>query len=442
MKVVLMVVLCGLLPLSFAEVPGGAVPPSESPVLPSVLDLEAAEQLALAHNPLIRQFQARAEALAGDLRVTRAQGRPVFSAEADAGYDGNPNQRGDFGASDNESWRAGLRLNVPISSFGRLQTQLDAVEFRGEAATLQADHVRREVLRQLREAYLLARLREQIVHVQEASVKLLEAQWRENEARNEAGAITRLPVLQARVALENARTALLRAERDAEASRDRLRSVLGIPFSADAEDREGYRLSESWPVFPASALEFDVARERAREQRADFLALDAQIQAADASLVMARRSRSPSLGGFATAGVENDRFGDGDGAEEFWMLGLQFSWQFYDLGDRAGRVTRAEAELEEIRARRDEMLLALDADLRDALREHDLAVSVLERVSITEEQAEEALRLAREAHENGRATQLEVSNAELELTRARLEATTAVHDRLRALVRLQYVMGQ
>ncbi len=412
--------------------------------LPVHIDLEEAERLAMLHSPLLRQADANVAILESEYGEVRASGLPRLQAEADASYDGNPNTgggNGDFGGSDNESWRAGLRLDVPLTSFGRLDARLAQIDANARAAEWGADRVRRELRLRVRESYLRAKLAVEAVRVQKLSVEVLEKQWMENQSRQEAGFITRLPVLQSRVAYENGRTALLRAERDRKLAVEALRAGVGLPYP-EGKGPEDIRLSDDWPTFALDDMDLRAAREAAELTRPEFLALEEERLAAEAARRLADFTRRPDFSAFATAGFENDRFSDDDGVREAWMLGVQFSVPLYDGGARNSRITRAEAVLREIESRRDQLWQQIETDLRDAWSELELADAVLESVDVTEEQAGEALRLAREAQANGRATQLEVSTAELDLTRARLERIAAEHDRLRAQSRWLYVIGR
>ncbi|MCC5850341.1 MAG: TolC family protein [Verrucomicrobia bacterium] len=411
---------------------------------PVQLDLEEAERLAMLHSPLLRQAAANVAILESEFGEVRATGLPRLRAEADASYDGNPSSgggNGDFGGSDNESWRAGLRLDVPLASFGRLDARLEQIEANARSAGWGADRIGRELRLRVRESYLRSKLATEAVRVQQLSVEVLEKQWEDNMSRQEAGSITRLPVLQSRVAYENGRTALMRAERDRKLAIEALRAAIGLPYP-EGKGPEDIQLSEDWPAFGLDEMDLNAAREAAALTRPEFLALDEERRAAEAARRLADFSRRPDFGAFATAGLENDRFSDDDTVREAWMLGVQFSVPLYDGGARINRISRAEAGLREIEARRDELWQRIETDLRDAWTELELAEAILESVDVTEEQAEEALRLAREAQANGRATQLEVSTAELDLTRARLERIAAEHDRLRAQSRWLYVIGR
>lgn len=408
--------------------------------LPRQLDLETAERLAMEHAPLLRAARARTEALEAVPGELRTLARPRLQAEAGASFDGNPNSFGGGSGGDRESWQAGLRLDVPISSFGRVPARLRSAEAAAAEAAFLEIRDQSTLRLAVREAFFRAQFADQAVKVQSAAVEVLTVQVQDNEARLEAGAITRLPLLQSRVALENGRTALLRARRDRALAVESLRTLLGLPYPPGAGP-DDIQLPETWPDLAFTPRDTEDALTLALARRPEFLALEEALRAQEAMREFARLALRPDVSGFATAGVENERFGE-DAVRDTWMVGVQFVLPLYDAGQRDSRVRQAEAQLRSLQAQRDQLVLDVENDLRQSLTGLSLAEALAEASATLVEQAEEALRLSMEAQANGRATQLEVSVAELDRTQARLEALRAEQDQLQAKARILFVIGE
>ncbi|MCB1080073.1 MAG: TolC family protein, partial [Verrucomicrobiae bacterium] len=83
----------------------------------------------------------------------------------------------------------------------------------------------------------------------------------------------------------------------------------------------------------------------------------------------------------------------------------------------------------------------IEGEVRDAWVAWEEGSTILDSSHKVVEQAEEALRLARASFEAGAATQLDVLQSQLELTRARLEEATALHTYHTALAGLRRAMG-
>ena len=84
----------------------------------------------------------------------------------------------------------------------------------------------------------------------------------------------------------------------------------------------------------------------------------------------------------------------------------------------------------------------IEGEVRDAWVAWEEGSTILESSKRVVEQADEALRLARSSFEAGAATQLDVLQSQLELTRARLEEAVALHTYHTALATVRRAMGE
>ena len=84
----------------------------------------------------------------------------------------------------------------------------------------------------------------------------------------------------------------------------------------------------------------------------------------------------------------------------------------------------------------------IEEEVRRSLFDRELAAEILKTSDRVIEQAVEAVRLARNRFEVGGLKQLDVLEAQLALTRARLEQANAYHDLHIAHARLQRSLGR
>ena len=112
-----------------------------------------------------------------------------------------------------------------------------------------------------------------------------------------------------------------------------------------------------------------------------------------------------------------------------------------DAGLTKGRVQQAESRLRQAELGAEQKALDIEGEVRDAWVAWEEGSMILDSSHKVVEQAEEALRLARASFEAGAATQLDVLQSQLELTRARLEEATALHTYHTALAGLRRAMG-
>ncbi len=175
------------------------------------------------------------------------------------------------------------------------------------------------------------------------------------------------------------------------------------------------------------------------DRRLELRALDETVEAYVGQAKSTRAGYFPRLDAFGDAVVANPNqriFPLTQDWRATWDVGVQLSWTPNDTGVAWAAVRAAEAKAAEIRAQRGAAgngihLEATQAEL--AMREADQAVVTATRGLRS---AEESYRVRRELFKNGKATSVELSDAEIDLTRARLEALNARVDQRVARTKL------
>jgi outer membrane protein len=125
-----------------------------------------------------------------------------------------------------------------------------------------------------------------------------------------------------------------------------------------------------------------------------------------------------------------------------WAVGITLSYSPNDLANGSASARGLDARAASIDAQAASLRDALRADLSaaaGALRENVVAMETTARAL---ESAEEAYRVRRELFRAGRATTAEITDAETDLLRARIESANAVVDRRVARARIEYLLGR
>jgi outer membrane protein TolC len=118
------------------------------------------------------------------------------------------------------------------------------------------------------------------------------------------------------------------------------------------------------------------------------------------------------------------------------------SWDIFDGLLTRGKVLQARAQLDRSRAELEDSSRRIELEVRTAYSTFIEAREVLESQEKVQEEAEEALRLARARADAGTGTQLDVLDAETSLTQARTTQVQALHDYAVARARLERATGQ
>jgi outer membrane protein TolC len=215
----------------------------------------------------------------------------------------------------------------------------------------------------------------------------------------------------------------------------------------DREQRM-YRIGEDLRVERADAreatLDLPSLWRTAVSNRPELIALDRGARAQRRQAEVDRAAGWPRLDLFANGYYSNPNqriFPQQSGFEPSWDAGAQLTWTVSDAAGAgaAGRSTDAKASgLEAQRAALSDRIQIEVTAAAQAWREARVATRTTTRRLAA---AEESYRARRVLFQNGRATSIELLDAETDLTRARLDAIAARIDVHVARARLEYALG-
>jgi outer membrane protein len=398
--------------------------------------------VVLQNNRAIRKSQHDLEAAHGIALQTRAIVIPKVQATGNYTTTDRHQLEQFFGQPiDRNRWNAGIQVVQSIYEGGRMVSSWRAAKLTKEQAFLQHQTILADTLLATRVAYYDILLAAQNIVVREASVNLLSKELDEQQRRYEAGTVPRFNVLRAEVAVANARPALIRARNDHRIAKNNLADLLGYELPREVWENIPLQLTDTLEVAPFS-IKLPEAIAQALERRTELGALRKAEQLRREDIVSARAGRLPSLQGFAGWGwrdssLDTDLSHDVDG----WQVGAELSWSIFDGQLTKGKIVQAKAEHEKSLVELDDRGSKIELEVRTAYSIFVQANEVLESQKKVQEQADEALRLAKSRAEAGTGTQLDVLSAETALTEARTTQVQAQYDYAVAVSRLERAIG-
>lgn len=249
------------------------------------------------------------------------------------------------------------------------------------AARLGADRAEQELLLQVRRAYYALPLASARLAAVRHALGAAERAVAQAEALERQGLVSHVDVLQARVRGAEIRAELAEAVADSTAAEAALRRILGIA--------DGGRVTVVDPIPGPSPVPPLGDALRFATERLDVRARAAGLDTARAGLRRERAGVLPRLNGFATYERNDDHPFGGRGSD--WTVGGALSWTPFDGMGQIGRVRAARATVERETAQLDAIRQQVDLEVRTAHAR-------LEAARLRREEAEEALKHAREAH--------------------------------------------
>ena len=279
-----------------------------------------------------------------------------------------------------------------------------------DVATLEAEVTKRDVMAMVGLLYIEALRADEAVKARQADIELSQQLLKLARDRRAAGIATGLDVTREEVQLENNKQRLLVSQNEQESARLNLIRALGISFDVRLT------LTDELKFIPPEPLRTDEALTVAREQRVELRAQESRQRLAALSLSSVTSERIPSLslnGDYGWIGLNPSD------ALATRSIGLTFSIPIFDGGQREGRISETRSRVRQESIRMKDVSDQVTLEVRNALLTLE---SSTQQVAVSEKGLELALKeltFARDRFTAGLTTNIEVTNAQTSVARAR-----------------------
>jgi outer membrane protein TolC len=440
----------------FAQANSAAVSSNNVPSwITRPLSLMDALNLTLQQNSVLQKARADLEASRGLVIQTRAVALPNIRATGNytdtAKHDINTFPSFNNGTNSpttnsfvqaHQNWDTQIRITQNIYQGGRTLSAFRAARLEKEQAMFQYQTAVADELLATRVAYYDVLVAEQQIIVNEASTNLLSQELQDQQRRYDAGTVPRFNVLQAQVAVANARPPLINARNAYRIAKNNLSNLLGYNLPRNVWEDIPLVLTDKLDENPYS-IELPAAISQALERRTELQALQRTEGLQRENVINARSGYKPTIDAFAAYDWHNDEFSTDIGKElNGWLVGGELSWNIFDGLLTRGKVIQAKAQLAHAKADLEDNSRQIELEVRTDYSSLIEAREVLESQQKVQDEADEALRLARARADAGTGTRLDVLNAETQLTQARTTQVQALHDYDVARARFERAIGQ
>ena len=317
---------------------------------------------------------------------------------------------------------------------------------------------------QTRIAYYGVLLAQENYRVLEASVQRLEQLLRENKVRLQAGIADEYDVLRIEVQLANQRPLLVQVENQITAARRNLNLILGLPSETPiqiegnlleyeialqnqelAENQHLAQIDALSGLTDPSELILAESSEELLQQRGDVAVLESQIALRDKQLTAFRSRFLPTVSAsynlqWTAAQPGSPSFFEN--AVRFQTLGLNVSMPLFQGFQRTSDIARVKIDQNTLRTDLDQTLNRAEAEWSNLIDELERILGSVEPRKLAVYQANEGYRIATKRLESGVGSQLDVTDAELQVREAEFNYVQLVHDYLVVKANLDLATGQ
>ena len=262
------------------------------------------------------------------------------------------------------------------------------------------------------------------------------------DAQNQfaAGNANKADVLRAETSVAAAELTIERARNLSEVAEKQIRVAMHAP--EDERFVPGENLEAPLPAVVGNLKQFT---NEALASRYEVKSIDANAASARQQASVQRAGRYPTVSAFGDAIYANPNPRRFPAAEEWfgtWDVGAQIVWSPNDFVLAKALSADADTRVSALEAQRMITRDGIEIEVVQAyqgVKEADFSIDAARRELSS---AQEAYRVARELFNNGKATSTTLTDAETELTRARLDLLNGMIDARVARIRLDHALGR
>ena len=251
----------------------------------------------------------------------------------------------------------------------------------------------------------------------------------------EAGKISKLDLLRAKVQLSSVKVQVAQAENGLALAGDALKNLLGLGLE-DKITLKGELEYKPCEVFLSEAISTALAN------RSEIRSVALSVEMSRRSLEIARAGNKPN---FVLAGNYDYKNPAGSGDAEWgtdWSINISVSLPLFQGGEITGKIRQAEAQLEQVKLGKEQLEEGIKMEVRNAFIQLNSSRELLGSQQENIKEAREALEIAEDRYMNGLITNLECLDAQVALSRAEADYVRTLADYLIAVARLEKAMNK
>ena len=342
-----------------------------------------------------------------------------------------------MGVPSHETYNVGLQGTLPVFTGGRVVSGLAVAYLSDDIAGEQYRKAVNDTLYNVRVAFYSILLAREVVTVRTEALDLLTRHLETTRLKYDVGVVSRFDVLRSEVEVANARPPLISAKKDLVLAGETLKRVMGVdviePFEIEGE-----------LTFAEEAVDLDGLLKEADEASPELIIARKAERIASKNVKMAFGEFLPVVTAFGRyeGNIYDEISWEQDDWAWDWTAGVMVSMPITDLLVTAAKVKEARAEYTKARVGMLDTANKVKLDIKGAYYDLVEAREIVDSQRLNIEAAEEAVKIAEVRYDNGISTLLELMDAQLALTSARLNWLNALFGYEEAKARIEKIVGR
>lgn len=330
-----------------------------------------------------------------------------------------------------DQYTASALLSQNIYDFGKTAAQVKIQQLNTNASRSDLETTTEQIVFNVKQAYytLLQAVRNR--NVSEEAVKQFEKHLEQAKGFYDVGTKPKFDVTKAEVDLSNAKLNLIKAENAISLAKVNLNNAMGVPNAPEfsIEDNLAFRKHD---------LTFSDAIARAFANRPDIQATATRRKAAEENIALARKNYYPALTGNAAYSYSGTKFPLEDG----WNVGATLTFPLFSGFLTKYQVEEAKSNLNVLTANEELTKQNAVLDVQQAYLSLREAEDRIATADLTVRQSTENLDIANGRYAAGVGSPIEVTDAQVTYSNAKLAYIQALSDYNIAWASLARAMGE
>jgi outer membrane protein TolC len=397
-----------------------------------LVDLRRAIQIALQYHPSIA-------AASSTVRVNESRiGQAKSNYYPQVNWQSNYSKIYPFASSSSrltggntyDLYTTNLNLSQILLDFGKRSSQVEIASLNTNASQQDLDNVQSQIVLGVKQTYyaLLQALKNRDVALE--TVQSFQQHLDQAKGFFEVGVKPKFDVTKAEVDLSNAKLALIRTENTARIARVNLNNAIGVP-AAPEFNLENNLLYEKYEI------KFEEALKQAYDNRPDLRSLILKEAAANQSIELAKTGNYPYVTGNASWGYDGTQFPLDDG----WNVGAFLNIPIFSGFLVKNQIAEAKANLDVAKSNEELLRQQVRLEVEQAYSNMIEAAERIVTAQLTIRQAEDNLELANGRYATGVGNPIEVTDALVAVSAAKISYISALTDYKTAQASLEKAMG-
>ena len=409
---------------------------------PLLLTLEKALEIAISENPTIKIADKEIEKQKYAKKETWGYLMP--SVDLIGGYDRNikkmvmsfEGQTVTIG-SDN-SYNGGISMAMPILNM-RLLKMPQLSEINIQMALESSRESKLSLKNEVQKAFYFILLAQEMHIVMQKGMDNAQGNYSNAKNKFEQGLVAEYDLIRAEVQVSNLRPNLITAENNVKLAEFQLKLLLGLPIEEFIKAEGLLSNYESEYQLFNELYDFEL------KNNASLKKLDIQSQLLDKQLELEKTSYLPTLNlsfNYLFMSMNNDfKISDYDWHRTS-TLGLSLRVPIFSGFTRKNKIAQIRTSIEALNLQRDFSKDRLKVQVKNTLISMQKAIEQLESNKTGIRSAEKAFSISQARYKSGLGTMLELNDAEIALTQAKLNYNQSIYDYMAAKSDYDLLIGQ